>query len=406
MTKHMQADVAVVGGGPAGLAVAGTVARQGKRVILVEKNAEIGSPIHTSGGSSIDELRELGIPDRLWHPIYRCRFISPHNRVVKEYRTPLTCVLDIRGLYQYLAEQAAAAGAQILLKFRADGPLLADGRVVGIRGLDYRQEECEIRAKVVADASGFGSVIARKAGVHDEFRRFGVGAEYDLYAPHVDENEAVLAVGNMVAPAGYAWVFPRGGGRVRVGIGIIKPDAGENPRDYLDKIVYDSPGLELGLEGAQPIEYHYGLVPSEGVAKEFVGDGLVLVGDSAGQASTLVGEGIRYAIGAGRLAGRVIVEALEAGDVSRAYLKRYEREWRQKYERSFAIAYEVNQRMARWDDETWDRRLNILKDMTAEQFAQMILSDFRLGTIARLIAANPSLVKEGTRKLVDLVTGA
>jgi len=55
-------DVIVVGGGPAGLSAAKAVAERGIAVLALEKSFEIGYPIKTSGGSFVEELKELGIP--------------------------------------------------------------------------------------------------------------------------------------------------------------------------------------------------------------------------------------------------------------------------------------------------------------------------------------------------------
>src|SRR6185437_118977 len=62
-------DVLVVGGGPAGLSAAEAAANGGARVAVLERQKEIGYPIHTSGGSWISDMRALGIPEELYYPI-------------------------------------------------------------------------------------------------------------------------------------------------------------------------------------------------------------------------------------------------------------------------------------------------------------------------------------------------
>ena len=158
------------------------------------------------------------------------------------------CVIDVRRVFQFLAGRAIAAGAQIRLATTAEAPVLEDGRVTGIRtGTEV------LRSRVVIDATGYKSVLMKQAGLDPGFRRFGVGAEYDLYAPHCDQSEAVLMVGG-VAPSGYAWVFPWGGNRVRVGVGIIHPDHRGRPEDSLDRWMLALPGLGVDLRGASPVE--------------------------------------------------------------------------------------------------------------------------------------------------------
>ena len=102
------ADVIVVGGGPAGLSAAEAAARGGATVILLERQKEIGYPIHTSGGSWISDMRALEIPERLYFPIRTVVFQSPNRKVAFEYPDPVCCVIDIRGVYQHFAGRAAS----------------------------------------------------------------------------------------------------------------------------------------------------------------------------------------------------------------------------------------------------------------------------------------------------------
>src|SRR5215475_2871236 len=125
-------NVLVVGGGPAGLAAAEAAAQQGVQTLVLERQNEIGYPIHTSGGSWVKDMKTIGIPERLYHPIAKVIFLSPQREVVLHYNPGVACVIDVRGLYQHLAECAVAAGATIRVRHTVDQVLQENGRVLGV----------------------------------------------------------------------------------------------------------------------------------------------------------------------------------------------------------------------------------------------------------------------------------
>ncbi|HSR09342.1 MAG TPA: NAD(P)/FAD-dependent oxidoreductase [Bryobacteraceae bacterium] len=382
-------DAIIAGGGPAGLATAETLARLGCSALVLEQNHEIGSPIRTSGGSFIDELDALGIPRGLHHPISRVRFVSPANAATYDYVQPRMCVMDVRGVFQFLAGRAVDAGASVRVGTKVEGPVFQYEKVAGVRTRD-----AVLGARVVIDATGYRSVLLKQAGLDPGMRRFGVGAEYDMYAPHCDEREAVLLVGGEFAPSGYAWVFPWGRHRVRVGVGIIHPDSDAKPDAYLDALVAGAGRFGVDLRGAQPLEHHAGLIPSECFAAKFAGHGILGVGDAAGQASSLLGEGIRWAIHAGKMAGEVAAGAIAKGDVSRGVLADFERQWMKRYGKDLRLAHKINLRIAGWDDRKWDERLEVLKLLTPDQFVEALKTNLTGGWLLRFLARNPRALAE------------
>jgi digeranylgeranylglycerophospholipid reductase len=395
-------DVVIAGGGPAGLCVARETAAAGLATLVVEKGAAIGVPLRTSGGSWIDELTALGVPPRFHVPMRSIRVIGPRAEARFDFPEPRMCVLDVRPFYQWLAQRAVDAGAKIRLETRADAVIGAHGRSAGvrIRGRNGRFED--ITARVIVDATGYPSALARRAQLHAGFGAFGVGVELDLHAPRFDPHEAVLIVGRTLAPNGYAWAFPYGGGRVRLGVGVGRPHSDTDPHAYLDALRARVPALGA-LQGASPIEYHVGLVPlaaPRGVP--LVRDSLVVAGDAAGQASSLVGEGIRYAMHAGRAAGAAIVAACRGDGVSDAALDAYPRAWARR-ERNLRFAHQIYRRIVDYDDAAWDREIGQLTRLTADQFAQGLKGDFTLGWLLAVIPRYtgmlvPERFREGVRR--------
>ncbi|MEO7001304.1 MAG: NAD(P)/FAD-dependent oxidoreductase [Ktedonobacterales bacterium] len=397
-----QYDVIVVGGGPAGLSAAEAAAKGGARVAVLERQKEIGYPVHTSGGSWISDMQTLGIPADLYYPIRSVTFLSPNRQARFDYADPVCCVLDVRGVYQHLATRAVAAGVEIHPNSPVEGPIVEDGRIVGVTAKDHRNRVGQWRAPLVIDASGFSSTIVTRTGLRQGFHRYGYGAEYDLAAPNYDPNSLYLIMGSQVAPSGYAWAFPRGKGRVRLGVGVLRPDVDADAREYLDTFTDRLPSLAPVFKGASPLEYHTGLFPSEGVVPKFVSDGLIATGDSAGHGSTLVGEGIRFAIYSGQMAGAVAADAIRASDTSASYLERYERQWRARFGREMDISYIVNQRIAAWTDAQWDDGMELLRRLTPAQAAELLRGDYSAGLFLGVLRRNPGLLRTGARKFFDL----
>lgn len=396
-------DVLIVGGGPAGLAAAEAAASRGARALVLERQNEIGYPVHTSGGSWVSDMQALGIPQHLYHPVSKVYFVSPHREVPLAYDPPVACVMDVRGVYQHLAGRAVAAGASIRVRHTVEQTLLENGRVLGVTAKNHVSERITLRAAVTIDASGFSRHIGVRTDLGKAFHRYGYGAEYDLYAPHYPQDELYLIMGSRFAPRGYAWAFPRGNGRVRLGVGVLHPDSDDDARGYLDSISRELPQLREPLRDASPIEYHTGLFPSEGPLASFSLDGLLLAGDSGGHGSTLVGEGIRFAIYAGQMAGAVAAEAVKAEDTSATFLSRFDRQWRARFGRDMDISYMINKRIATYSDEQWDNALDLMRRLTPAQMAQALRGDFTAGLVLGILARNPGLVATGGKKFLDLM---
>jgi digeranylgeranylglycerophospholipid reductase len=390
-------DIVIVGAGPAGSSAAFSAAKAGAKVALIEKEESVAQTVRTSGVTWIDSIEEFGIPEHCYNPVKNYTFCSPNNKVTISGATPKAAVLDVRKTYRWLAEKAQKLDVEIFLNTAVTGAIRAPDRIL----LSTTKEE--FSAKIVIDASGFQTVVAKSLGLVSQWKRFGAGAEYEVEAETVDPDTWYLMVGQQYSPAGYAWIFPLGGKIARIGVGVGKPESQVDPTERLKEIIEKKLGPVAELGRITPIEFHYGLIPNDGLSRKTVYDNLVLVGDAAGQANPLVLEGIRYAIRFGRLAGEVAASAVSKGDMSEKMLAPYEEVWKKAILAKINSASKVQARWLGLSDSEWDRELDIIKELNIDEFLDFIKAEFGLASMIRLATHHPKLA---VRQLFNMVKGA
>ncbi len=402
MAEEYYYDLVVVGGGPAGSSAACTAAKNGIKVALLEKENSIAETVRTSGVTWIQSIKEFGIPEDCFNPIKNFSFCSPNNEITIKGTIPKAAVLDVRKTYRWLANEAKKAGADIFVKININDVIKNDeGDIVGVSGVGPNGKMV-FHSKVVIDASGFSSTVCKAMGFVTQWERFGAGAEYEVEVENIDSETWWLMVGQQYSPAGYAWIFPLGNNIARIGVGVGKPESNIDPTQRLKEIMDAKLGPIKKLGKITPIEFHYGLIPNDGLSRKTVFNNLILVGDSAGQANPLVLEGIRYAIKFGRVAGKVVSDAVKSGKTDESMLYPYEANWKKEIESKIKSAGKVQDRWISLSDEEWDKELDIIKELTSEEFIDFIKADFGLSNMIKLAAHHPKLA---VRQLFNLVKG-
>ncbi|MEJ2260618.1 MAG: NAD(P)/FAD-dependent oxidoreductase [Nitrosopumilaceae archaeon] len=402
MGKEFRYDVVIVGAGPAGSSAAYQAAKNGVKVALIEKEESIAETVRTSGVTWIKNIKEFGIPNDCFNPIKNYSFCSPNNEVTISDSVAQAAVLDVRKTYRWLAKEAEKQGADVFVKTTVND--IIKNKQGDIEGVIATNAEGTISffAKIIIDASGFGSVVSKAMGFVTQWKRFGAGAEYEVTAENVDSETWWLMVGQKYSPAGYAWIFPISDKVVRIGVGVGKPESSVDPTERLKKLMDEKEGPISKLGKINPIEFHYGLIPNDGLSRKSVYNNLILVGDTAGQANPLVLEGIRYAIKFGRVAGKVASDAIKSGKTDEASLMPYEDTWRKEIESKIKSAGKVQDRWIGLSDEQWDKELDIIKELKPEEFLDFIKADFGLSNMLKLATHHPKLA---VRQLFGLVKG-
>ncbi len=314
-------DVAVVGAGPAGSRTARQLARLGLRVALIEEHRQVGVPSHCSGLISPRtwQMGETG-DDSLVCNVLRGAYVHVQgDGHIELGDIPVRAVAIDRVRWdQALAEQAYRAGAEPVLARCVGVERTKEGLVLR---LQCRGRESALLARLVVGADGAHSRVARALGMPPPRERvlaLGVEAEVDL--PRDDYVH--VFVGPDLAPGWFGWAIPLGDGRARLGIGCWA-GSGEPLRRY--RLLRQSFPSLLGR--VRELRFYGGSIPLA-LAPLTFGDGVLLVGDAAGQVKPFSGGGIYTGLVSAHLCAEAAAQALARDDVSAPSLYAYERAWR------------------------------------------------------------------------------
>jgi menaquinone-9 beta-reductase len=298
-----RADVVVVGGGPAGASCAERLVAAGMKVLVVDR-ARFPRDKPCAGWITpeVERAARLELAEyarcRTLQPIRRFRvgWIGGGAREV-DYREAVSFGILRREFDAFLLERS---GARVCVEGvvslrRARGRWLVNERITAPFLVGAGGHFCPVARELKGDGVSRGVVVAQEM----EIRLTPVQASLcrvEADRPELDFTSDL---------SGYGWCF-RKGDHLNVGLGRREPKAiVRDMRSYLDWLTR-SGRIPMGLE--TPLRGHaYRL--REGTPPRVAGDGVLLVGDSAGLAHAASGEGILPAILSGQVAAEVLLDA-------------------------------------------------------------------------------------------------
>jgi digeranylgeranylglycerophospholipid reductase len=359
MRPNQRVGVVVVGAGPAGCMAAKKLAERGIRTLLVDKRSQVGVPVRCAEGvGRLGLLNYVSLrPQWISAEIKALRLYAPNGEYLQLTQESGGLILDRRIFDKDMARGAVEAGAELSLKTYASGLIMDNGRIRGVH-LQGPQGEFSVKAELVIAADGVESRLARWAGIDSTLalKDVEVCAQYLMNGLRKDASVCEFYFGRQVAPGGYAWIFPKGGDRVNVGLGIAGNCAQRaSAKAYLDAFV------ERIVPQGRKMGFVAGAVPVSRPLKKPYAPGLLVVGDAARQSNPLHGGGIISALEAGRLAGNLGAQALLEGDLSKRSLSRYQRAWKQSLGRSYARYYRLKEAVSRLSDQTLNATAGALR---------------------------------------------
>lgn len=365
-----------------------TSAKEGARTMLLEREPRPGRKPCAEGILSevLDDAEVSADPSFAINPIKGAVLYAPDEKKRVNVGGE-GYILDKPAMLNMLAERARSSGA-IVEYGRAVDKISRDNGHMIISGT-ADTEPFSVRARVVIGCDGTGSILARQFFPRRNYQVIAA-FQYDMKNCQLeDESKLEIFIGHKKAPAGYIWIFPKGGKHANVGIGL----KGSGAKQLLDKFLQEHPAVF----GAASIERSQAApVPVGGEVENYVGDNMMLCGDAAGQVIPLTGAGIHTSIVAGKVAGQVAGKATTEDDVStkrlRTYQDRFDGLWAEKISNSLK-ALESFERFS-------DEELNVITDYLDGQDLIEMAHGFSPSRAIGLLVRHPILAMKVAHQLL------
>jgi len=394
------ADVAVVGGGPAGAAAAITLARAGRDVVLVDKARFPRDKCCGDGltASALRRLDALGLDPRdvaSWQPVDDVRLRSPSGRSVV-YPLPQNA-----GAFAVVARRSDLDTA-LLDVARAEGVKVFDGH--GLSAVEWQPGDDTIRllvtglgtvtARYAIGADGMWSPLRKALGAADEPGYLGEWHAFRQYFTGVN-GPAATQMWVWFEPdllPGYAWSFPLPGGRANVGFGIQRRP-GRPTRAMKEQWVdlLSRPHVRHALGAGRAEEPHKAWpIPArvQRTALSAAAGRALFVGDAARATDPMTGEGIGQALDTGVHAAAAILAAGAMRPHSAAV--HYQREVQRTLAVDNRLAEVLSRALRHRKGARGAIRLSGLTPWTRRSFARWLFEDY-----PRALAATPSRWRRG-----------
>lgn len=348
-------EVIVVGGGPAGISAAITIARAGKKVVLIERGNFSGSKNVFGGAIYTQPTKEIFPDFEASAPLERKTVIHKYVMCTEEESVSASYVARkeeqvnsysvIRAKFdRWMAKEAQKEGAILVTETLVKELIVKENKVVGVK-----TELEEYFADIVILADGVNSLLAKQIGLRKEIKpkdvALGVKEVIKLGKEKIEErfnlNEEEGAIYEvfgtpMLGILGLGYVYTNKDS-ISIGLGISLDELAKKklkPYELLDEMKAH-PSFAPLIKDGELIEYSAHLIPEGGYKKipKLYSHGVLVVGDSAMLVNNLHWEGTNLAMISGKLAGETAVVALDKSDFSANSLALYQK----KLENSFII---------------------------------------------------------------------
>ncbi|MHA1637247.1 MAG: geranylgeranyl reductase family protein [Candidatus Thorarchaeota archaeon] len=334
----MNHDAIVIGAGPAGLISASVIAKSGSDVIVFEEHEKIGEPDHCAGLLSSSGLESLGLRppnDVIQNTVAGARIFSPSGKsILIERGRREAYVIDRRRFDSWLADIAIDSGAKIVTQTKVQ-KVSADSsgkHIVFGRQID---EQLERKSRFIVNAEGLRCQVSKSIGLPQVPRSSKYPAyQFEVSGADVEEDLVEMFYGRRISKGFFAWIIPIGDGRARVGLA-----SKDRAKIRLEAAMRHHTVMKKRLSKCSIIRGFGGTVLIGLPVNRTVSNGCITVGDAAGIVKATTGGGVILGGQAAKIAGRVVVDALQTDDPSPSHLTSYEKKWRSLLLRELQVMY-------------------------------------------------------------------
>ncbi len=364
--KHTEYDIIVAGAGIAGALAAAAAARGGAKVVMLDRNPDTTVGKKTNWGwicgdavakTHIDFIhKKIGL--QLTEPELDLKVdgvlvFSPDLERKFQFEGA-GYSLDRPKLAKKLVNYAVKEGADYVPLHEVAGPIVEEGKLVGVFGRDHEGKQFRIRSKLVIDCLGVASTIRRKLPKNEFIENMvstddieSTGRYIYRFSPegsderYYDPKNALIHLNQQLAPGGYGWVFPKTGKRINIGLGVEKKSLEVrnerlNRKDTLHMLIDDyvkwNPTIkDTVIDETDNNGKGYWSVTVRRQFDSLVYQNYLGAGDTMAMPNPISAGGIGPAMVAGVLAGEVAAEAVAAKDTSMEFLWKYNLKFNESY---------------------------------------------------------------------------
>ncbi|NPD89628.1 MAG: NAD(P)/FAD-dependent oxidoreductase [Asgard group archaeon] len=399
-------DIAVVGGGPAGLFAAKSAAEHGTNVILFESKEKIGFHEHCAGLLSTEGLEKIefsNLPSEIIqnNNIIGARIYSPSGNLVTVSKNSTTAyVVDRVRFNQYISSLAIEKGVEIKtstnvlgVKRNSKGLELQTGK---------RTSSAIIQTKIAILAEGRFPKLNAQVKLPSPPRKRVIFASMYVMSniKDIDSKFVEIYQAQKFAPGFFAWIIPIDDESAKVGIGSQYSPSGK----YLEKFVLQHPIAKEKLKQAKIEKKTSGAIPLSSHIKRTYTDNVLVVGDAAGQTKPTTGGGVILGGVASRIAGEIAADSIAANDQSANFLSRYEKQWKKEMKTNLFVMKHVRQYLNTLTDKETERLFLLINKPKIKNIVSQIGDvDNQKRVVFRLLLKYnlwPFFIRTGTKYLL------